>query len=99
MTEYLVSPNLGLSTSVNARMNTLLGYPNPATKTDQYAEPQEHASDSGTYLLIIKGVWSPLLNRQATISDIKGELSPAELSAIKSGATLEAEGAFPAPTP
>lgn len=94
MTEYIVSPNFGVSNSINSRMNILMGYPNPPTKTDQYSEPREHANDPGTYLLIIKEVWSPLLNRQATVVDIEGELSPGELNTVKTRETLELEGAF-----
>jgi hypothetical protein len=98
MVDYVVSPNLGLSQSINARMNVLMGFPNAEVKTDQYANPVEHAGDPGTWLLIVKEVGAPALpGGVATVEDINGELSPAELNSIKSRETLEAEGAFPEP--
>lgn len=95
--DYVVTPNFGLAQSIVARMNEMMGYPNAPTKTERYTIPKEHASIPGTYLVIIKPVWAPLLGRQATVVDIEGELSPAEKNDIKSAATLEAEGAFLAP--
>jgi len=95
MADYLVFPNRGLANSAVTRMNILMGYPNPATKTVTYAEPIEHDAIPGTYLVILKSVWAPALNRNVTLDEINGELNPAELASIKTQQELEAEGAFP----
>jgi len=95
MSDYLVYPNIGLANSVVTRMNVLMGYPNPGTSTVTYSEPREHEAIPGTFLVVLKSVWAPALNRNVTLDEIKGELNPAELASIKTKEELEAEGAFP----
>ena len=105
MVDYVESTNLGLSTSINARMDVLMGYPNAGlngTATLTYSNPLTHFADiaipspgAKRHLLIIKEVFAPALGRNATVVDINGQLSPAELTEIKSEETLRAEGAFP----
>ena len=95
MVDYVVTQNFGNANSIVVRMNNLMGYPNPPTLTERYTVPIEHASDPGTFLVIIKEVWAPALSRNATVADITGELNPAERNTIQSKETLEAQGAFP----
>jgi len=95
MVDYVTTQNFGNANSIVARMNILMGYPHPPTKTDRYTIPQEHASVPGEYLVIIKEVWAPALGRNATVADITGELNPAERNTITSREALEAQGAFP----
>jgi len=97
MVDYLVYPNFGLANSVVTRMNNLMGFPHAPTGTVAYAEPIEHDSDPGTYLVIRKSVYAPALGRYVTLDEINGELNPGELASIKTQEELEAEGAFPLP--
>lgn len=52
------------------KLDVMMGYPNPATKTDTYAKPIPHDGKAGTFLVPIKSVWAPTLNRQAMLTDI-----------------------------
>lgn len=99
MLEYVETQNVGNAQSIVVRMNTLMGYPNPPTKTESYGPPDIHQLDvnktgAQKHLVVIKEVWAPSLGRNATIVDIDGQLSPGERNDIKTKEVLEAEGAF-----
>ena len=93
MAEYFVG-TLGECTSMVARMNTLMGYPNPETKTMRYAIPREHAASPGTYLVIMKQVHAPKFERRINIAEMIDKLTPVEKGQIKTREALETEGAF-----
>ena len=93
MAEYFVG-TFGECTSLVARMNTLMGYPNPETKTYRYAIPKEHAASSGTYLVIMKQVHAPKFSRRINMAEMLDKLTPVEKGQIKTREALEAEGAF-----
>lgn len=97
MTDYFVSTDQKCKDYI-AKMDSLMGYPNTATKTDTYAKPIRHEGNSGKYLVIIKEVWAPELGRQAFISDIDNNSTGTEISARKTHSVLKAEGAFPTST-
>lgn len=93
MTDYFV----GILTecqSLIAKMDSMMGYPNPATKTNTYAKPIPHDAKPGTFMVPIKSVWGPALNRQTMISDIDA-IGTTNEKLRTSRATLEAENAFP----
>lgn len=105
MVDYVTTQTFGNANSIVARMNTLMGFPNARVKTDRYAIPQEHATNAGEYLVVIKEVGAPAFDvgtpeepgfipGVATVFDINGELNPGERNTIKSREVLEAEGAF-----
>jgi len=106
MVDYVTTQTFGNANSIVVRMNTLMGFPNERVATDRYAIPQEHASNSGEWLVVIKEVGAPAFDvgtdgepdfvpGVATVEDINGELNPGERNTIKSREELEAEGAFP----
>ena len=93
--EYLRSKNLGNARSIVARMNTSMGFPSVARKTTTYCQIEEHQSQSGEYLIPIKGVGAPNVSRGiATIDDLKGNITPDERNEVVTREILEAEGAF-----
>ena len=77
-----------------AKLDVMMGYPNPATKTVTYAKPIPHNGKPGTFMVRIKSVWAPGMNRQAMISDIDSVSSAKELTRT-TDETLKLEGAFP----
>ena len=78
-----------------AKMDAMMGYPNPATKTDTYAKPVKHEGRADTFMVPIKSVWAPKLNRQAFVSDIDAVSSVAERTTKRiARENLEAEKAF-----
>lgn len=91
--DYFVG-NLAQSNAYIAKMDTLMGYPNPATKTTTYAEAQNHENDASKYLVVIKSVHSPTLGRKILISEIDTGSSSADIIKRKNRSVLDAEGAF-----
>lgn len=77
-----------------SRMDTMLGYPNAATKTLTYSEPREHGAKLGTYIVPLKSVFAPSFNKNASLQQIDAELSATELTRKTFISTLKAEGAF-----
>lgn len=104
---FFVGDNIGQCARYIGKMNDLMGYPNPATKTERYDIPRPHATQPGKCLVILKhhvetagkvtqrGVWSPKLNRRVTLDDFDSVSTPAEKSKRKLKSKLKAEGAFP----
>lgn len=92
--EYYLSDTLSEAESIIAKMDFLMGYPNKATKTNTYATPLEHDSIKGKYLVIIKEVWAPKLDRDTEIMNIKDELSLSEKEKVKTKIDLLRENAF-----
>lgn len=78
-----------------AKMDAMMGYPNPATKTTTYAKPVKHEGRADTFMVPIKSVWAPKMNRQAFVSDIDAVSSVAERTTKRiARKNLEAEKAF-----
>ena len=77
-----------------AKLDAMMGYPNPATKTVTYAKPIPHDGKAGTFMVPIKSVWGPALNRQAMISDIDS-IGTVNEKLRTSREALETENAFP----
>lgn len=78
-----------------AKMDAMMGYPNPATKTTTYAKPVKHEGRADTFMVPIKSVWSPKLNRQAFIADIDAASTEAERTTRRrTTEDLEGEKAF-----
>lgn len=92
--DYFVSTSVECE-AYATKMNTLHGYPNPATKTEDYGKCKQHNSRASNYYVIIKSVWSPKLNRQMTISDIDGASTAGEKNKRRSRSNLIQENAFP----
>lgn len=92
--EYFVG-TLAECQAVVAKLDTLLGYPNAATKTLTYGKCRKHENRANTHYVIIKEVWAPKLDRVGRISDIDSVSSVDEKSKRISRTTLDAEGAFP----
>jgi len=102
MVDYVVTSNFGNAVSIIVRMNTLMGYPNSPTKTVQYAIAQVWYDDRNIpapglkrHIVIVKEVWAPTLGRNATVIDINGELTPAELNTITSQEEVRTQGGLP----
>ena len=94
MIEYFVG-TFGECTSLVARLNTLMGYPDQAAKTTKYAEPHEHAAKPGTWLVILKEVNAPKLGRRSRRTEIDNEMTPVERGQVMTRDALIAEGAWP----
>lgn len=82
-----------------AKMDTDLGYPNPATKTDTYALPAPHEVEKGVdgkdvYMVVVKGVYSHVEDKQLEDSDINLKSSENEKLKFKKQDVLKGEGAF-----
>ncbi len=77
-----------------SKMDTMLGYPNPATKTLTYSEPREHTGKSGTYIVPLKSVFAPNFNGYASLEQIDAEMSATELTRKTFISVLKTEGAF-----
>lgn len=78
-----------------AKLDVLMGYPNPKTKTTTYAKAREHHSKPGTWFVIIVDVWSPLLDRRFTLIDIDDNSNANEKTSRSTWETLNAEEAWP----
>ena len=50
-----------------AKMDTLMGYPNPATKTTTYTQPQQHHMDRNLWFARVKSVYAPKLGRMIKV--------------------------------
>ena len=77
-----------------SKMDTMLGYPNAATKTLTYSEPREHGAKPGTYIVPLKSVFAPNFNKNASLQQIDAELSATELTRKTFISVLKTEGAF-----
>lgn len=94
MTDYFVAPLVAANAYIN-KMNILMGYPNPSTKTVTYAVARKHLNSPGMYLVIIKSVYSPNLNRNISIAEINAGSTVGEKTSRKSIEVLRSENAFP----
>ena len=91
--DYFVG-TLSQCNSYIAKMDTMMGYPNPKTGTLTYAKPRPHANAPPLFLVPIKRVWGPGLGKMVDIRDIDKASTGAEISARRKHSVLEAEGAF-----
>ena len=93
-TDYFVG-TLAECRAYIAKMDTMMGYPNPATKTTTYAKPIKHQGKPDAFMVPIKEVWAPKLKRQAFISDIDAASTVAERTTKRETTEqLKAQGAF-----
>jgi len=79
------------------RIDAMLGYPNPETKTLTYAVPVQHQSKKSKFMVIIKPVHAPALNRHITIEDIDAITTSNEIKKRQTHESLLSEGAFASP--
>lgn len=93
MTNYFVGSLIECN-SLISKMDNIMGYPNPATKTDTYAIPRKHVSLANTYFVIIKEVHAPRLGRKIMLSEMTKDMSTKEKT-WKNRDILKSEGAFP----
>jgi len=77
-----------------AKIDIMMGYPNPDTKTFTYSIPIQHKKINSKHMVILKPVWSPKLNRMTTINDIDNISDVSEKENRLSHEDLEEEGAF-----
>ncbi len=87
--------NLASCNSLIGKLDSLLGFPDPTTKTDTYALPIPHDSIAGQFLVILEPVYAPALSRYINISDIDSVAKGREKTDRKDRSVLVNEGAFP----
>ena len=97
MAEYFVGTKKECEGLV-AKMDLLLGYPNPETKTLTYARVRQHAAKRGVYFVIMKSVHSPIMGRKSTLTEMRAPLTSKERTSTSFEA-LDLEGAFPKTLP
>jgi hypothetical protein len=95
MTDYFVG-TLRQCQAYISKMNSFMGYPNESTKTDTYAVPVQHKGrgKESDYLVIIKSVHAPSLDRKAELEDIDNRSTDSEIAKRKTRSALEKEDAF-----
>ena len=94
--EYFVG-TLSACESFIRKMNTMMGYPNPETKTERYSIPREHATKKGTWFVPLKAVIPPKFTAQPTLHILEVHIKTTKLKKKTTLNTLKAEGAFPIP--
>lgn len=80
-------------------MNTLLGYPNEATKTTTYARITAHddlttKKGGDVYFVPVKGVFDHIGRKQLDDKAFKGKLNAGEKGRFKKQDVLDGENAF-----
>ena len=102
MADYFVGTQAECEALI-AKMDILMGYPNPPTKTDTYAKTQKHDTLASTFFVRIKSVWAPALDSRIPVKkepgdtgvDMESVMAGNELTSRKTLTELEGEGAFP----
>ncbi len=94
--DYFVGANSGQCAAYIAKLETMMGHPNPATKTVKYAEMDMHQGpgNSGKCIVILESVWLPSIGRGALMSDIDSVSTAPEMAKRKTREQLEGEEAF-----
>lgn len=77
-----------------AKMDVLMGYPNPATKTLTYAKAKQHFTNKAEWFVRIKPVYAPKLKRYVSLTDMESVMVGKELTDRTTLNTLETDGAF-----
>lgn len=95
MVDFVILDNIADARALVTKLNSFLGYPNEATKTQRYTRVKEHETTRGQFLVLLKDVYSPLLQRKAELNEIELRLSDTERGAKRPKEELEKEGAFP----
>ena len=88
---------VGTKTEVDnliAKMDTLMGYPNPATKTTTYAKAKRNFTNNVEWFVLVKSVYAPKLGRNVSIADMESVMVGRELTVRATQKTLEIDGAF-----
>lgn len=88
----VLKSNLGICTSVVARIDLWQGWPD-GRGTNTYAIPREHASELGQYWIPIKEVYGP--KGKVLISELIAKLTAADIAALITYDELVAEGGIP----
>lgn len=86
-------------TAYIAKMDILLGYPNPETKTSTYAKPVEHPKKPNTYYISLENSFGPKLKRRISYDELDDNMSPAQRGKKKTRAQLRSDGGFDHPMP
>ena len=63
---YVVYPNASAAIARLAQLDAQLGYPNPATKTERYAEPIIH-TDGRAAFVVEPSIFSPLTGANVSV--------------------------------